>query len=197
MTSNRSVDYWPFPLWVAHRGGGLDAPENTMAAFKCGYEHGFRMFECDIKLSADGVPYLLHDPTLDRTTNVKGAAHRWRWQDLRALDAGAWHSDAYKNERLVSLAELARFCIEHDCRLNIEIKPCPGFERITGARVAEMTQELWRDSSDKPLMTSFDIRCLAASKATAPELPRGYLVHKFSRQWRTTAIDLQCSVVIV
>ncbi len=60
---------WPYPLWVAHRGAGKLAPENTLAAFRLGASHGYRMFECDVKLSADDVPFLLHDATLGRTTS--------------------------------------------------------------------------------------------------------------------------------
>ena len=65
---------WPYPRWIAHRGAGKLAPENTLAAFKLGASLGYRMFECDVKLSADGVPFLLHDATLDRTTNGHGVA---------------------------------------------------------------------------------------------------------------------------
>lgn len=65
---------WPYPHWIAHRGAGKLAPENTLAAFRLGAQHGYRMFECDAKLSADGVPFLLHDATLERTTNGRGTA---------------------------------------------------------------------------------------------------------------------------
>ena len=59
---------WPYPTWIAHRGAGTLAPENTLAAFRLGASHGYRMFECDVKLSSDGIPFLLHDDTLERTT---------------------------------------------------------------------------------------------------------------------------------
>ena len=61
---------WPYPFWVAHRGAGKLAPENTLAAFRLGASHGYRMFECDVKLSADDVPFLMHDATLGRTTDA-------------------------------------------------------------------------------------------------------------------------------
>ena len=61
---------WPYPRWIAHRGAGRLAPENTLAAFRLGAAYGYRMFECDVKLSADGVPFLLHDATLTRTTHA-------------------------------------------------------------------------------------------------------------------------------
>ena len=65
---------WPYPLWIAHRGAGKLAPENTLAAFRQGASFGYRAFECDVKLSADGQLFLLHDATLDRTTDGRGVA---------------------------------------------------------------------------------------------------------------------------
>lgn len=67
---------WPYPLWVAHRGAGKLAPENTLAAFRLGASHGYRMFECDVKLSADDVPFLMHDASLGRTTRGMQALGR-------------------------------------------------------------------------------------------------------------------------
>src|SRR6218665_2167627 len=99
---------WPSPRWIAHRGAGLLAPENPLAAFRLGARHGYRMFECDAKLSRDGVPFLLHDTTLERTTNSvqalgQGASRTGgdhRWSALSRLDAGAWHSPGYAGEPL-------------------------------------------------------------------------------------------------
>ena len=89
---------WPYPRWIAHRGAGKLAPENTLAAFKLGAQHGYRMFECDVKLSADSVLFLLHDDTLARTTNGTGDASGKTWHDLSQLDAGSWHSVAFAGE---------------------------------------------------------------------------------------------------
>ena len=93
---------WPYPRWIAHRGAGKLAPENTLAAFRLGASHGYRMFECDAKLSADGVVFLMHDSTLDRTTNgrellgpgASAVAGEHPWSSLSQLDAGSWHSRA-------------------------------------------------------------------------------------------------------
>src|SRR5258706_12150430 len=90
-TSVGAQPSWPYPRWIAHRGAGKLAPENTLAAFRLGAAHGYRMFECDVKLSADGVAFLLHDATLERTTSGQGTASRLAWSELARLDAGAWH----------------------------------------------------------------------------------------------------------
>ena len=67
-----SVPAWPYPARCAHRGAGKLAPENTLAAIRHGAALGYRMFEFDVKLSADGVLVLMHDPTVDRTTSGHG-----------------------------------------------------------------------------------------------------------------------------
>ena len=61
---------WPLPLWIAHRGAGKLAPENTLAAFRLGASFGYRAFECDVKISRDETPFLLHDADLNRTTSA-------------------------------------------------------------------------------------------------------------------------------
>ena len=126
------ADVWPYPRWVAHRGAGKLAPENTLAAFKLGAREGYRMFECDVKLSSDRVPFLLHDDMVERTTNGQGVAGQLTWQALQKLDAGNWHSAAYKGEPLPSLDTIADYCISNGFDLNIEIKPTTGTDAHTG-----------------------------------------------------------------
>ena len=134
---------WTFPRWIAHRGAGKLAPENTLAAFRVGAAHGYRAFECDVKLSADGVPFLLHDATLQRTTDRRGPAGALTWDALSRLDAGAWHSRAYAGEPIPGFAAIARYCLRNAFALDIEIKPSPGQERETGMVVAAAAAELW------------------------------------------------------
>jgi glycerophosphoryl diester phosphodiesterase len=81
------------------------------------------MFECDVKLSADDVPFLMHDATLDRTTTGKGTGGQHTWNDLSQLDAGSWHSRAYAGEPLPSFENVARYCLRNGYFLNIEINP--------------------------------------------------------------------------
>jgi len=167
---------WPFPRWIAHRGAGKLAPENTLLAFRQGLAHGYRMFECDVKLSADGVPFLLHDATLERTTNGQGRAGVLDWNALSRLDAGSWHSAQAAGETLPSLAAVARLCIANHAFLNIEIKANPGDEARTGEVVSNHAAQLWRDQPVGPLLSSFDTASLAAAQAAQPGLPRAYLI---------------------
>jgi glycerophosphoryl diester phosphodiesterase len=187
---------WPYPRWIAHRGAGKLAPENTLAAFRLGAEHGYRMFECDAKLSADGVVFLMHDATLERTTNGQGIGGDLPWHALSQLDAGSWHSRTYAGETLPKLEALARFCHANGHLLNIEIKPTPGTEATTGEAVARLAARLWAGAAVPPLLTSFKPDALAAAKTAAPELPRGLLVDTLWNGWFEKAQELGCLAVV-
>ncbi|MFN5349218.1 MAG: glycerophosphodiester phosphodiesterase [Polaromonas sp.] len=190
------MNHWYFPQWIAHRGAGQLAPENTLAAFKLGASHGYRMFECDVKLSSDGVPFLLHDDTLKRTSNGTGVAGQQTWQALQQLDAGSWHSAQYKGEPLPSLDTIAAYCISHGFDLNIEIKPTTGTDERTGSVVAAHAARLWQNESRKPLLSSFKPDALQAALSVAPELPRGLLLHELWTGWLETALMLGCVAII-
>lgn len=194
---------WPYPRWIAHRGAGKLAPENTLAAFREGASHGYKMFECDVKLSADGVPFLLHDATLERTTNAAGplrgqsnVAGFHPWHALSQLDAGSWHSAAYAGEPLPTLEAVARYCLHKHFFLNIEIKATPGTEHHTGAEVARHAARLWQDAAVPPLLTSFDVESLEGALQSAPALPRGLLLDELWTGWLECALTLGCQAVV-
>lgn len=195
---------WPYPRWAAHRGAGRLAPENTLAAFRVGAAHGYRMFECDVKLSADGVPFLLHDTTLQRTTNARtqlgagnsAVAGDHPWGVLSQLDAGSWHSRAFAGEPLPTLEHIAAFCIRNGYCLNIEIKPTPGLELHTGEVVARHAARLWQGAATPPLLTSFDTPALEGARNAQPELPRGLLLDTLWTGWLETALTLECVAVV-
>ena len=187
---------WPYPLWIAHRGAGRCAPENTLAAFRVGASHGFRAFECDVKLSADGVPFLLHDATLQRTTSGRGTAGDGLWSELSRLDAGGWHSRAYAGEPPASLDAVATFCRRNGHALNIEIKPTPGTEEVTGRSVALAAAKLWSDAVTLPLLSSFEPAALKAAHDAVPELPRALLLDALRPGWFDEAQALGCVAVV-
>jgi glycerophosphoryl diester phosphodiesterase len=190
------VKAWPYPRWVAHRGAGKLAPENTLAAFRLGAAHGWRMFECDAKLSADGVVFLMHDATLDRTTNGSGTGGDKPWHELSQLDAGSWHSRAYAGEPLPTLEALARWCIANGHFLNIEIKPTPGVEAETGRAVADLAAKLWAGQDVPPLLTSFRPESLQSAFEAQPQLPRGLLLDTLWNGWFDIARRLDCVAVV-
>jgi len=195
---------WPYPFWIGHRGAGKLAPENTLAAFRLGAQHGYRMFECDAKLSADGMPFLMHDATLTRTTNAlerlapdasaTGGDHAWA--ELSQLDAGSWHSRAFAGEPLPTLESATRWCRANGHALNIEIKPTPGTERRTGEGVAAHAARGWQGANILPLLTSFSVQALQGARETAPSLPRGLLLDALPGGWLHSALALDCVAVV-
>lgn len=196
MNHTTALPAWPYPRWIAHRGAGQLAPENTLVAFRLGAAHDYRMFECDAKLSADGVVFLMHDATLERTTNGHGIGGALTWHALSQLDAGSWHSPTFAGEAPPTLEALAKFCQANGHLLNIEVKPTPGTEAATGEAVARLAAQLWAGANVPPLLSSFQPEALAASQACAPELPRALLVNTLWAGWFEAALTLGCVAVV-
>ena len=186
---------WPYPPLCAHRGAGKLAPENTIAAMRLGHQHGYRMVEFDVKLAADGVAFLLHDATLDRTTDGTGRADALAWRDLAQLDAGSWHSPAYAGESLPTLAAIARWSRANGVAVNIEIKPTPGRERESGAAIAIDAAALWSGADVPPLLSSFSPVALGAARDSVPNLPRAFLIDRDDAAALAVARALECVAV--
>jgi glycerophosphoryl diester phosphodiesterase len=201
MTARRA---WPYPRVLAHRGAGALAPENTVAAIRVGIEHGFRAIEVDAMLAADEVPVLMHDARLQRTAGVAGTVAGLAAADLQRLDVGRWHSPRFAGEAVPLLADVLALCRAAGVWPNVEIKPAPGFGAITGRVVAETVARLYADRvvagggtqggavADVPLLSSFSIEALAAARDAAPDVPRGWLVHRVPRGWRARFAALGC-----
>lgn len=185
------MSHWPYPKIVAHRGGGKLAPENTLAAIDVGAHYGHTMIECDAKLSQDGQIFLLHDDTLERTSNGWGIAGDLRWDQLLNVDAGSWFSREFAGEPLPLLSQVAERCRQHAMMANIEIKPTSGWETETGKAVALAAQELWQGQTP-PLLSSFAIEALEAAQHTVPALPRGLLLDSWREDWYALTRRLAC-----
>ncbi|MDB4897641.1 MAG: glycerophosphoryl diester phosphodiesterase, partial [Firmicutes bacterium] len=84
-----------FPFISGHRGAAGYAPENTMAAFRKGWELGADLLELDVQLTRDGHVVVVHDPTLERTTNGQGMVHEHTLAELKELDAGSWYGPTF------------------------------------------------------------------------------------------------------
>uniref|UniRef100_A0A8C1PKF8 GP-PDE domain-containing protein n=2 Tax=Cyprinus carpio TaxID=7962 RepID=A0A8C1PKF8_CYPCA len=112
---------------VAHRGGGHDAPENTIAAIRAASENGATGVELDLEFTADGVPILMHDDTVDRTTNGSGALSKLLFSELRKLDAAAKHrfSDRFRGEKVPTLQEAVEECIKRQLTIYFDVKGHP------------------------------------------------------------------------
>jgi glycerophosphoryl diester phosphodiesterase len=188
---------WPYPRWVAHRGGGTLAPENTLAGLHLAARLGYRAVEFDVKLSRDGVPILMHDDTLERTTDGHGPVAARSLADLRGLDAGRWFSERFARERVPTLEEAAQACQSQGLWANVEVKPCPGRDAETGRVVALEAARLWAGHPLPPLLSSFSPEALATCQVAAPGLARALLVAQPPADWcrmldELAAVALHC-----
>ncbi|NUU01901.1 glycerophosphodiester phosphodiesterase [Herbaspirillum robiniae] len=186
---------WPYPKVLAHRGGGTLAPENTLAGFRTGLQHGYRAAEFDVMLTRDEVPILMHDPRRGRTLPGEGLIAETDWAVLRELDAGAWLDASFAGERLCTLEQGLDFCLEHGIWMNVEIKPAAAAHaRRTGELAAQAVAQRFAGVSlqaSLPVLSSFSFEALMAAKETAPDLPRGFLVDVIPDDWEARLAQLQ------
>jgi len=182
---------FPLPRWIAHRGGGVLAPENTLAGIRLAARMGFAAVEFDVMLSGDGTAVLIHDETLERTTSGQGLVCATPDARLFALDAGG-------GERIPRYADAVNVCREYGLLANVEIKPAAGFERQTAETVARLSAELWQGAEVPPLISSFSLEALEIARDLAPQLPRGVLFEQVPADWlavlrRLQAVTLNCA----
>ncbi|MGZ5352234.1 MAG: glycerophosphodiester phosphodiesterase [Actinomycetota bacterium] len=163
-----------FPIIVAHRGASSSRPENTLASFEEALRLGARIVELDVRRSSDGVAVVMHDPTVDRTTDGSGAVHELTAERLGRLNAGR----PERPERVPTLAEVLDLASGR-AAVALEIKDLPGepgYEPGREATVEGTHAEIGRTAFEGPvLVVSFSPASIAASKAIAPGVPTGLL----------------------
>ncbi|MEZ8967423.1 glycerophosphoryl diester phosphodiesterase [Vibrio breoganii] len=160
---------------TAHRGVSSLAPENTMAAFKLVKEHGSQWIEIDVQLSADGVPMVIHDRTVNRCTNGRGSVREMSVSQLKMLDAGGWFDDRYVDERIPTLEETLLYVKEAGLHLNIELKVYPEDNVIALCDKVKEVVEKSEIPLPQVLFSSFDNEALYQMMLTLPLIRRGQL----------------------
>jgi glycerophosphoryl diester phosphodiesterase len=180
------------PKVIGHRGAAASAPENTLASIERAASLGAPWVEFDAKLTKDNVVILMHDDSLDRTTDGHGPVATASWARIERLDAGAWFGPNWRGIKVPRLDETIALLVRLGLNANIEIKPCPGRETETAIRVIEVIREHWPKGRDWPLLSSFALESLAVARDLAPELPRGLLVWDEPDLWRSEAGRLGC-----
>lgn len=174
---------WPLPAVLAHRCGGTLAPENTLAGLAAASANACGGVEFDVMLSGSGSPMLIHDETLERTTNGRGRVADTPDDTLLALDAGSWFDRRFAGEPLPTLDVAAARCRALGLAANLEIKPSEGADEATAELVVQRARELWAGASESLLLSSFSERALEVAAALAPELRRGLLVGAIPKDW--------------
>lgn len=150
---------------VAHRGAAAFAPENTLAAFHLAIGLDVDFVETDVQLTADGVPVLMHDPDVDRTTNGTGPLAAHTFEQLRALDAGSWFSPEFAGQLVPTLDEFLDLLVPAPTRALIELKGDWPVEQVS-AVIDELRE---RHLSTRVVLASFDRVALEAVRELAPE----------------------------
>lgn len=181
-----------YPRIIAHRCGGALAPENTLIGLRIAARLGCRGVEFDAMLGADGVPVLMHDETLERTTLGSGGVARIASSEIVVLDAGTRHHRAFAGERVPSLAEALTACAELGLWANVEIKPSRGFDQETGDAVARASSGF-----ENVLLSSFSKEALRAAALAAGDLPRALLVDAETGDWCRSVADLGACAIHV
>lgn len=171
---------------IAHRGASSAAPENTLVSDEVARRGGAVWIENDVQPSKDGVPYIVHDTTVDRTTDGTGPVRSLTAAQLDALDAGSWFAPSYAGTRVPTLAAQLADLKERGGKLLLEIKG-----RHSRAEVARIVREIRaQDMTDRVFVQSFDIPSLRYARQLAPELPLGLLRATLDADPVTLARDL-------
>lgn len=177
---------------IAHRCGGRLAPENSLAGLRAAASQGIAAVEFDVMLSADGVPFLIHDERLERTTDAEGEVAASSAAVLAGVRANRGREREFPDERLPRFSDAAALCQSLGLLANVEIKPAAGHEATTGRVVAEAVAALWGDRDRLPLLSSFSLPALRAARAAAPHLPLALLVDPLPADWRALLAETGC-----
>ncbi|WP_344939987.1 glycerophosphodiester phosphodiesterase family protein [Actinomadura miaoliensis] len=156
---------------IAHRGASSAAPENTLVAQEIGRRAGADFIENDVQPSKDGVPFVLHDGTVDRTTDGTGSIRNLTSAQLKALDAGSWFSPHYTGVRMPTLAEQLADLRTRGGDLLLEIKGAHTRDQV--AKIVQVIRE--QNMTKRVFVQSFEVEALKYTYELAPELPLGLL----------------------
>ena len=188
------------PSLIGHRGVAGYAPENSLVGLRRAAALGLDWVEVDTALAGGalvrgaGVPVLMHDSRLERTTNGSGELATLTMEELAVLDSGSWFDPIFAGETVPSLAACLAECAKMELGLDLEIKPTPGTDVVTAQAVIAVLRQA---VVCPPLfLSSFSHIALAAAAAEAPEIERGLLIRDPGEGWKA-AYELGCFAVLV
>ena len=159
-------------LNLGHRGASHDAPQNTLAAFRLANAYGADGYELDVQLSKDGALVVIHDFTVDKTTDGSGRVSGFTLEELKRLDAGSKFSPAFAGERIPTLGEVFDVLEAHTI-VNVELKTASKGDN--GLEAATIALVRGRGLQDRVILSSFNPFSLLRVRRLAPELKVGLL----------------------
>ena len=180
------------PKIIGHRGASYYAPENTLASLRKAAELNIPWVEFDVVLTRDGQPIILHDETLDRTTNGQGKVVNTTYSDIQKLDAGNWFSSEFRGEKIPTLAEYLVCADQLGLGINVEIKPTPGAEVATAEATIQALKHHYSFTKEKLLVSSFSLESLETVRKMDANLPIGLLLDEWTSNWQQMVVLLNC-----
>ena len=185
------------PKIIGHRGAAGYSPENTLEGIHTAADMGIEWVELDVKLTKDEVPIIFHDDTLDRTTCGSGNVADKTYKELCELDCGSWYGESFVGAKIPTLENVVDVLIERNLGLNLEIKPCPGKEKLTAEVVLDLLSTIW-DDHDRLLISSFQHVSLETALEIAEDWHRGLLLPQdMPENWEELIQYLHVSAVNV
>ena len=175
------------PKLIGHRGVKNLKPENTLESVIKAFELGLECVEIDVKVSKDYIPLLLHDDTLNRTTNGSGLACDFTFDQINQLDAGYYFYNSKTDIKVPSLRSVLDLIKKKQKYLNIELKPNKNYEELN---VKNILKEINRISYDMVYFSSFDLSSCIILKEKAPHLQCGFLNDDFTKFNIDETIDI-------
>lgn len=172
------------PWVIAHRGATLEAPENTLAAFRWAIALGADLIELDVHQTADGHPVVIHDETVDRTTNGSGLVRDMTLREVRGLDAGSWLGVDFSGERVPTLSEVLELTAGQ-IGLAIEIKAGSSRYPDIEASIVQRLQQAER--LDDIIIISGDCQAIKAIRRLESRLATACFEHGSAHHWAAHA----------
>lgn len=180
------------PPIIAHRGASAYAPENILLTFREAKLLGAKWIEFDVMLVASGEVVVIHDVTVDRTTDGTGPVSSYLYSDLKKLDAGSWFSPAFAGAEIPTLDQVIALAQEYDLCANIEIKCVPGEEEKTAKAVIALLDQQWKKEKSRLLLSSFSEKILYCVRAQTTDYFLGLLLDEWTPSWQKDSDALGC-----
>ena len=180
-----------------HRGAVNYKPENTMSGFEWCVNNDIKWAECDVQLTDEDILIIIHDETLDRTSDTKGLIKKITKKKLETINVGINNSKVKLFQKIPTLEELLNFCKTSGLKLNIEMK---FYDPIKSSYRKRLVDELLKTiettkSNDQVLITSFDIKALKILRKLSKEIPIGILYENLPKNWVKSATDLKVTSI--
>ena len=173
MTQRKKIK---LPKLIGHRGVKNLCPENTLESINKAFDLGLSYIEVDVKVSKDEIPILLHDDTLDRTTNGNGLVVNFNYEDLIKLDAGGFFYNKKTDIFIPKLVDVLKLCKTRNGNINIELKPNKSFEKINVRKIIELTKEI---EDVEIFYSTFDIKSFIEISNLFMNSNRSFLLDSF------------------